>query len=99
MSTSFFSLIRTSGLTAALLAVSSIGAYAAEPTPGEWTREQVRAEYLRARAAGELASPAEIYAPVRQAMAESQRSVRALAAAREASLAASAAQRLGSVAR
>lgn len=99
MSTSFFSLIRTSRLAAALLVVSSVGALGAEPAAAPSTREQVRAEYLRASAAGELVSPAELYAPVRQAMAESQRSVRALATAREASLAASAAQRLGSVTR
>ena len=57
---------------------------AADVPRGELTREQVRAEYQRARAAGELASPGELYAPVWQAIAQSQRSVRALAAAREA---------------
>lgn len=99
MNTSSFSSIPTRGVAVVLLALAGAGAFAAEPAPAELTRQQVRAEFVRAHAAGELASPADVYAPVRQAMAESQRSVRALAAAREVAPAASTLQRLGSAAR
>ncbi|MEO6595247.1 MAG: hypothetical protein ABIP94_10890 [Planctomycetota bacterium] len=59
--------------TAALLSVSGVGAFAAEPAAQPLTQAQVRAEYLRARAAGEIASPADFYAPVRAALHEAQR--------------------------
>ncbi len=59
---------------AALLGAATFNAQAAEPTsaPASLTRAEVRAEFLRARAAGELPSPAEVYGPtLLQAMNQS----------------------------
>lgn len=65
------------------LALTMIGAQvlAAEPAAEPVSRAQVQAELMRAQAAGELVSPGDLYAPVRQAMLESQRTHRALAEA------------------
>lgn len=70
----------------AALALTMIGApaLAAEPGAEPLSRAQVRAELVRAQAAGELASPGDLYAPVRQAMLEAQRTHRALAEAAKA---------------
>ena len=101
MTTFIVSRLRTAGLVAAVLALSSLSAQAAELTASGQTREQVRAEYQRALAADELASPADLYAPVRQALVQSQRSARVATATREAqpTVAAVAAQRQASAAR
>lgn len=80
---------------AALLATALVGAqaYAAASDAEPLTREQVRAELMRARAAGELVSPGDIAAPVRQAILDAQRTHRALGEAAQARrLAASATQ-------
>lgn len=79
----------------AALAVAMIGAqaHAAAPTAEPVSRAQVRAELEQAQAAGAIVSPGDLYAPVRQAMLESQRAHRALAeAAKARQLAASAAK-------
>lgn len=70
----------------AVLAAALIGAqaHAAEPAAEPVSRTQVRAELVRAQAAGEVVSPGDLYAPVRQAMLESQRTHRALADAAKA---------------
>jgi len=70
----------------AALALAMIGtqAHAAEPANGPVSRAQVRAELVRAQAAGEVVSPGDLYAQVRQAMLESQRTHRALAEAAKA---------------
>lgn len=69
----------------AALAMTLIGAQAhAESATAPVSREQVRAEHARAQAAGEVVSPGDLYAPVRQAMLEAQRTHRALADAAKA---------------
>ncbi len=70
----------------AALAMALIGAQAqaAEPATEPVSRAQVRAEVERAQAAGEIASPGDLYAPVRQAMLQAQRTHRALADAAKA---------------
>jgi hypothetical protein len=69
----------------AALALAMFGAQAhAESATAPLSREQVRAEVARAQAAGETASPGDLYAPVRQAMLEAQRTHRALADAAKA---------------
>jgi hypothetical protein len=78
----------------AALALTMIGAQAqaAEPATEPVSRALVRAELEQAQAAGEIASPGDLYAPVRLAMLEAQRTHRALAeAAKARRLAASAA--------
>ena len=75
--------VRTTLLAAILMSTVSLGARAAEPVPEPLSRAQVRAEYIRARDAGELTSPADLYRPVREAMIESQRTLRAQALATE----------------
>jgi hypothetical protein len=82
--------MKTSSLTRApllaALAVAMIGAqaHAAEPATQPVSRAQVRAEFDHAQAAGEIAAPGDLYAPVRQAMLEAQRTHRALADAAKA---------------
>ena len=61
---------RAAAATAALWMLTSV-AHAAPESPG-LTREEVMAEYWRARAAGELPSPSQIHGPLlSQALAES----------------------------
>ncbi len=81
MTTPAVASLRTSLLAATLLATFGLGAQAAEPKSEPLSRAQVRAEYLRARDAGELASAADLYRPVREAMMDSQRTIRAQALA------------------
>lgn len=83
MTTPSVTSLRTSVLAATLLGLVGLGAQAAEPKFEPLTRAQVRAEYLRARDAGELASAADLYRPVREAMIDSQRTLRAQALAAE----------------
>jgi hypothetical protein len=71
-------------LAIALLGMFSVGAHAADPVPAPLSRAQVRAEYVRAHDAGELTAPGDLYRSVREAMIESQRTLRAQALAREA---------------
>ncbi len=69
---------------AALLGAATFGAQAADApsTPTSLTRAEVRAEFLRARAAGELPSPADVYGPtLSQAMNQSAFDMRRQAAA------------------
>lgn len=69
----------------AALALAMVGAQAhAESATAPVSREQVRAEHARAQAAGEMVSAGDLYAPVRQAMLEAQRTHRALADAAKA---------------
>ena len=75
MSNHPFAPTRFALLAAALLSLGSAGAIAAEPSPEPLTRAQVQAEYLRARAAGELVAPSDFYAHVRTALQEA-RSIR-----------------------
>jgi hypothetical protein len=61
----------TMGFVTALLALSSLCVQAADTGTSSLTRAEVRAELLRARAAGELPSPSDVYGPVlAQAMAQ-----------------------------
>lgn len=77
-------LSKTPLLAALALAMIGAQAHAAEPANEPVSRDQVRAELVRAQSAGELVLPGDVYAPVRQAMLESQRTHRALAEAAKA---------------
>jgi hypothetical protein len=87
-----FWIARASLLAAMAAVMVSAQAHAAAPGAEPLTREQVRAELVRARAAGELASPGDLAAPVRQAILDAQRAHRALTDAAQAQRAASEAQ-------
>jgi len=77
MTTPSVASLRITLLAAALLGTASLGAQAAEPGSEPLSRAQVRAEYMRARDAGELTSAADLYRHVREAMVDSQRTMRA----------------------
>lgn len=67
----------TMGFATTLLALSSLCAEAADTGAPSLTRAEVRAELLRARAAGELPSPSDVYGPVlAQAMAQASSETR-----------------------
>jgi hypothetical protein len=84
MTTPFVDPLRITLLAAALTGAVSIHAQAAEPKAQALSRSQVHAEYIRARDAGELASPADLYRSVREALVDSRRTARAQAMAAEA---------------
>lgn len=67
----------TIGFTTALLALSSFCVQAADTGAPSLTRAEVRAELLRARTAGELPSPSDVYGPLlAQAMAQASSETR-----------------------
>ena len=76
--------LRVTLLAAVALGIASVDAQAADPTPEPLSRAQVRAEYVRAHDAGELASSGDLYRHVREAMVDSQRTRRAQALVAEA---------------
>lgn len=76
--------LRVTLLAAAALGMLSANAQAADPKPEPLSRAQVRAEYLRARDAGELASAGDLYRTVREALVDAQRVRHAQALATDA---------------
>lgn len=82
MTTPFVDPLRITLLAAAL--TGAVSAHAQAPKAEALSRSQVHAEYIRARDAGELASPADLYRSVREALVDSRRTARAQAMAAEA---------------
>lgn len=83
-------------LATVLLGSFALDVAAAEPAAAPLTRSHVSAEHARARESGELASPGDLYRPVRDALLEVQRVRRAQLAGGQPQLAAALAPRAAS---